>query len=64
MELLRFDSRKPAPRFASLIESLKVQLSTVQVVASHALSAVPAHVETPAAVALPVPGEPLVAAAA
>lgn len=47
MELLRFDSRRPNPRYAGLVELLKAQLSRVSVIAAPAL--VPAH-ETPALV--------------
>jgi hypothetical protein len=45
MELLRFDSRRPAAKFASLIDSLKEKLSVVQVIASHSLSVSPEHQE-------------------
>ncbi len=48
MELLRFDSRRPATKFASLIDSLKDRLSIVQVVASHSLSALPEQMDAPA----------------
>jgi hypothetical protein len=34
MELLRFDSRRPSPRYASLIEMLRVKLASVSVIAS------------------------------
>ena len=64
MELLRFDSRRPATRFASLIESLKGQLSMVQVVASHALSAIPSHLDAPVSAASLLSDDQLVAAAA
>ncbi len=39
MELLRFDSRQPSPKFAPLIERLKSQLANVPVVASTLLEA-------------------------
>jgi hypothetical protein len=64
MELLRFDSRRPATRFASLIESLRVQLSMVQVVASQALSAIPVCLDTPTPSAALLSGDQLAAAAA
>ena len=51
MELLRFDTRRPAARFASIIDALKEKLSMVQVVASDSLSALPVHLETHALVA-------------
>ena len=41
MELLRFDSRRPATKFAALIDGLKDKLSIVPVVASQSLSALP-----------------------
>ena len=34
IELLRFDSRRPHPRFIGLIEGLKAQLAHVRVVAN------------------------------
>jgi hypothetical protein len=64
MELLRFDSRSPATRFASLIESLRVQLSMVQVVASHALSTIPGCLDTAPPAAALLSGDQLAAAAA
>lgn len=36
MELLRFDSRKPSPKYAGLIERIQGRLSNVTVVAAHA----------------------------
>jgi hypothetical protein len=63
MELLRFDSRRPASKFASLIDSLKDQLSMVQVVASHSLSAIAGHLETPVT-ASPLTADQLAAVAA
>ena len=35
MELLRFDSRRPNPRFAHLVELLKERLTNVRVVTAH-----------------------------
>lgn len=65
MELLRFDSRHPAARFAPLVDSLKEQLPMVQVVASHPL-AIPHHPDTTVLVPAPsrLPGERVAAAAA
>jgi hypothetical protein len=45
MELLRFDSRRPAARFAALIDSLKGRLADVQVIAGHPLPAMPEYGE-------------------
>jgi hypothetical protein len=64
MELLRFDTRRPAARFASLIERLKSQLSMVQVVASHALSEIPGCLDTPTPRAALLSGNQLAEAAA
>ena len=51
MELLRFDSRRPATKFSALIDSLKDKLTVVQVIASHSLSAMPEHMDAPASAA-------------
>jgi hypothetical protein len=48
MELLRFDSRRPAPKYSPLIDHLKDKLADVLVVASSALAEPFEYTERPA----------------
>ena len=44
MELLRFDTRKPADKYAKIVEALKAQFASVQVFAARpAVAAIPAY---------------------
>jgi hypothetical protein len=52
MELLRFDSRRPSPRFAPMVDALKDALAFVPVVASSELEAPFEYVAQPAAASL------------
>ena len=49
MELLRFDSRRPSPKFDALIDGLKNKLAYVPVIASTFLEAPFEYAEVPAA---------------
>jgi hypothetical protein len=49
MELLRFDSRRPSPKFEALIDSLKDKLAYVPVIASTFLESPFEYAEVPAA---------------
>jgi hypothetical protein len=49
MELLRFDSRRPSPKFEGLIDGLKDKLAYVPVIASTVLEAPFEYAEVPAA---------------
>jgi hypothetical protein len=43
MELLRFDTRRPNPKYAGLVQRLSASFPSISVIASRSVSSVPAH---------------------